>query len=206
MNSDQRRMTASEVVQEIQAAVKQFKEQGHQGISIESLETYLDGAAKIIHQTPEEAAANLELLKINHDHQHQWGQAMFRSVIDSGQVALKNSILIGGGGVVAMLAFASSAWKSLKPEGLELLGWSVVLLALGVLLCGLSAGFTYLSQSFYHDGHYKPGDCREDKFGDWFRWGSIGLVLLSYGLYFTAAVLTLFMMKSFSVVHTFPVS
>ncbi|WP_137885360.1 hypothetical protein [Pseudomonas sp. 2FE] len=198
-------MNAQQAVEAIQAEVQKAKAQGNQIITVESLESYLGSLAQhIVTQAPLEQAG-LDFQKQAHEHRHQSEQALFRTVIDSGQVALKSSLLIGGGAAAALLAFASSAWKSLKPEGLEFLGLGVLLLAISVLCVGVAAGFTYLSQSFYHDGMGKSDDCREDKIGDGFLYATLGLVIVSYLLYGVACWYVYRMMQSFSVIAPFPV-
>src|SRR3546814_644754 len=75
---------------------------------------------------------------------------MFRSVISSGQSALKSSILINGGATVALLAFVGTVWND--PQSAPTLGPLVsvlVLFAVGVLLSAMAHGTTYLSQYFY---------------------------------------------------------
>ncbi|SDU20302.1 hypothetical protein [Pseudomonas mandelii] len=199
-------MNSTQVVDAVTAQVQSAKDRGHQEVTIESLETYLEALKQHIESQAPLMQANIDFQRQANEYAHQSEQEMFRSVIVSGQIALKTSLLIGGGGAAALLAFASSAWKSLKPEGLELLGLTVFLLGVGVLLVGIAAGTTYLSQSFYHDGLGKPDKCLEDKIADRLRVAACAFVVLSYLVYGWSCWNIFRMMKSFSIEAFIPVS
>lgn len=198
-------MEPIQVVDEFSRQVESAKNRGLKDVSIESLETYMVALrARIETHTPL-TEANLEFQRQANEHVFQDRQAMFRTVIDSGQTALKASLLVGGGSAAALLAFASAAWKSLSPEGLELLGLTVFLLAIGVLLVVVAAGTTYLAQGFYYDGLGKPNNCKEDQAGNALRFTSLALVAVSYGLYGWACWNVYRMMCSFTIVRYIPV-
>ncbi|SEC88897.1 hypothetical protein [Pseudomonas marginalis] len=198
-------MEPNEVIDALAVQVESAKSRGLKDVSIESLEMYMVALRERVEKLSPLTEANNEFQRQANDHAFQDRQAMFRTVIDSGQAALKASLLVGGGAAAALLAFASSAWKSLKPEGLELLGLTIFVLAIGVLLVVLASGATYLSQGLYHDGLGKPHNCKEDRAGDILRYISLTLVVSSYGLYALACWFIYKMMGSFSIVGFIPV-
>lgn len=199
-------MEPIQVVDEFSRQVASAKSRGLKDVSIESLEAYMSALRDRIENRAPLTSANIEFQRQANEHSFQDRQAMFRTVIDSGQAALKASILVGGGAAAALLAFASAAWKSLTPAGLELLGLSVFSLACGVVLAVIAAGSTYLSQGLYYDGMGRPEGCREDRVGDAFRYTSLALVVGSYGLYVWACWNIYRIMGSFSVVSYIPVA
>lgn len=87
--------------------------------------------------------ANLEAWKA----EQQVSMEMFRSVIASGQIALKTALLVNGGAAVALLAFIGNIWSKTQPlavaKGLTL---SLLLFGSGVLAAAVAAGVTYLTQ------------------------------------------------------------
>jgi hypothetical protein len=199
-------MEPSQVVDEFSRQVESAKSRGLKDVSIESLEAYMVALRDRIETHAPLTSANIEFQRQANEHAFQDQQAMFRSVLDSGQAALKASILVGGGAAAALLAFASAAWKSLTPAGLDLLGLTVFSLACGVVLAVIAAGLTYLSQGLYYDGMGKPDSCKEDRAGDAFRYTSLALVAGSYGFYVWACWNIYRIMGSFSVVSFIPVA
>lgn len=198
-------MEPGEVVDEFSRQVESAKSRGLTDVSIESLEAYMAALRDRIETQAPLTSANIEFQRQANEHAFQDRQAMFRSVIDSGQAALKASILVGGGAAAALLAFASAAWKSLNPTGVELLGVTILLLACGVVLAVIAAGATYLAQGLYYDGMGKPDNCKEDRAGDALRYTSLTLVAASYGLYGWACWNIYRIMGSFSVGSYIPV-
>ena len=71
----------------------------------------------------------------------------FKSVILTGQSALKSAILINGGAAVALLAFIGHVWKPdyLRTASINLVG-SLQWFVFGVLSAAIAAGGTYAAQ------------------------------------------------------------
>ncbi|KAA5842281.1 hypothetical protein F2A37_16570 [Pseudomonas chlororaphis] len=199
-------MNAIQAVSEVSRQIQSVKERGGTEVTVESLEKYLTALSANIEQRAPLEQANIDFQKQANEYAYQSEQAMFRTVIDSGQWALKSGLLIGGGAAAALLAFASSAWRSLTSEGLALLGLTVFLLAIGVLLVAIAGSMTYLSQSFYHAGLAGADDCREDRIADLFRIAACVLVAGSYCLYAWSGWNVYRMMGSFAVSPFIPVS
>lgn len=198
-------MNANQVVEGVSRQVQIAKEKGYTEVTIESLEAYLLALQDHITQQAPLTQANIDFQKLANEHAFQSEHEMFKSVIDSGQAALKTGLLIGGGSAAALLAFASSTWKSLRPEGLEMLGITIFLLGLGVIGIGIAASLTYLSQCFYHEGLRQPENCRSDKIANGIRILACVLVAGAYLLFFWSSWNVFQLMKSFPVDTFFPV-
>ena len=107
---------------------------------------------------------------------------MFRSVITSGQNALRTALLINGGATIALLAFLGKMTTE-NPGKIAIFSGSLMIFTVGVFIAGLTSGFTYLSQWFYASGK------------SWCRWTGwalniicIILGLLAYGVFIWGAV------------------
>ncbi|WDH25069.1 hypothetical protein [Pseudomonas chlororaphis] len=198
-------MNASQVVGEVSQQIRLVKEKGGTEITVESLERYLSALSANIEQRAPLDQANIDFQKQANEYAYQSEQAMFRTVIDSGQWVLKSGLLIGGGSMAALLAFASSAWKSLTPDGLTLLGQTVLLLGIGALLVAIAGSMTYLSQSYYHAGLGGDDNCRDDQIGNIFRLTACLLVAGSYILYAWSGWNVYLMMGCFAVSPLIPV-
>ena len=191
-------MNAKQVVAKIQQDIQGVRERGLNEIPVANLEKYLEEIQQNL-QHADASEAQLEIHKIERTHDLLGEHEMFRSVVNAGQMALKNSLLVGGGAAAALLAFASSAWKGLKPEGLELLGLAVTMLAAGVVLTAFASGMNYVSQSLYHEayGEDKP---RHELAGHVANGISCGSVIAAYILYGLAGYKVYLMMQCFDVV------
>lgn len=73
---------------------------------------------------------------------------MFRSVITSGQNALRTSFVMNGGSSVAMLAFIGHLATE-TPEKIPFFASSLTVFVIGVLIVAIASGTTYLSQWLY---------------------------------------------------------
>lgn len=83
---------------------------------------------------------------------------MFKSVIISGQSAIRSAILINGGAFVALLVFIGKIWsESTSQIASSLLSSGIAFFSSGVLAGAVAAGFTYLSQLCYSHHHMKTG-------------------------------------------------
>ena len=109
--------------------------------------------------------------------EHQSELEMFRSVITSGQAAMKSSLLLNGGAAVALLAFIAHLAQH-SPAKVSVFAECLLFFALGALAIVVTSGITYLSQWLYAD----PSPTSQ-KYG--FRLNIICIVLgiLSYGFF-----------------------
>lgn len=168
--------------------VGSYKAQGRDSISVGHLEEQLKILEKISDLEAEQAIQEQE-------HLHQWDIEMVRSCIDAGANALKACLLVSGGSAAALLAFASTAWSSLKPQGIEILSQTLTLLGAAIVLTGLASALTYLAQYFFADR--LPWHNRA---GDYCQWSACGFVLLAYLLVSIAFVKAGEMLTFFKIV------
>lgn len=162
-------MKAKDVVANIKTAVEATKAEGHSTVSIDALMTFLEGMDKeaeidshyqsLEHQsrlTNFKAENDRHIAAVNNANTHSL--EMFRSVITTGQSALKSSMIINGGAAVALLAFSGKIWQTETSQVVaNSLTASIIYFCLGVLLVTSAAGTTYLAQYAYSSNWYKAG-------------------------------------------------
>lgn len=187
-------MDAHQIIDHIKKAVAERKQTGESSVSLATLDAYLDRIKQSdLSNSPEERLQEIE-------HEHQWNVEMVRSGIESGANALKTCLLISGGSAAALLAFASSAWSALKPEGIEALSWTMLYLGAAIVLTGLASALTYLTQYFFADR--LPWHNRA---GDYCQWTACFLVIAAYGFVATAYFQAGDMLTMFKLVKAIPV-
>lgn len=81
----------------------------------------------------------------------------FRSVILTGQTAIRSLIIINGGAAVALLAFIGNIWVKNQPA-IKGLAVSLLCFVLGVLGGGIVSALTYLGQHDYGVEKKRRGD------------------------------------------------
>lgn len=145
-------MDSRELLQVIRGDIKNVKEKGVSTIPLDLLLEYVDALEKesgesrqkLLPEELEEYKARLQ------DWQLEKAE-LFKSVILTGQNALKSAVLINGGAAVALLAFIGHVWKAADGDSalLKLLAAPLVSFVAGVLLAAVAAGTTYLSQLCY---------------------------------------------------------
>ena len=173
-------MSAQEFAEQFKEIIQDVKEKGTAAIYCDNLIAYLDDVAK----NPSENPSEIELEKYKADLQlhieenkssHASQLEMFRSVISSGQNAMRSSFLLNGGASVALLAFIGHL-AAIKPENVVTFSKVLLPFVLGVLAMTMTSGFTYLSQWLY--GNYDPNSQ---------KWGfrlNIVCILLGISSYF----------------------
>lgn len=138
---------------QMKATIEDIKTKGTAAINCDNLIAYLDEVQSGPDSEPspiqiEQYKADLqnwiETNKKNHDGQLE----MFRSVINSGQAAIKSSFLLNGGAAVAMLAFIGHL-AQFKPDKVSAFSSCLLPFAYGVLAIAVTSGLTYLTQWFY---------------------------------------------------------
>ncbi len=88
-------MEPNEVIDALAEQVEDAKSRDLKYVSIESLEIYMAALREHVEKLSPLTEANTEFQRQATEHAFQDQQAMFRTVIDSGQAALKSSILVG---------------------------------------------------------------------------------------------------------------
>lgn len=146
-------MSAKSFAAELKAIVEDAKVKGTAEIKVDNLIAYLDEVLASPEPEPTEfqleqyrgeLQANLEHYRATENNRLE----MFRSVISSGQAAIRSSFLLNGGASVALLAFIGHLAQfrvALVPDFAVSLLW----FSLGVLATAVTSGATYLSQWLY---------------------------------------------------------
>lgn len=129
----------------------------------------------------------------NHDN----SQAMFESILEAGQSAIKAFILINGGAAVALLAFMGSIVANGNRTDFPIEGIADALLkfVLGTGAAGVTMAFRYVSQEFYFQDFERqlnkcPTALRFRRIGNAFKYIAIAAGITSIGLFFCGGVLS----------------
>jgi hypothetical protein len=191
-------MEVHDAINEIKHALNEVHGEGNQFIHIQSLINFLESLEK-------DASMSIEMRKLQHKSNLEWYKAqrqfeienyraqvlsnaeMFKSVIQTGQGALKASFFINGGAAVALLAFIGNIWTKIQgPAVVTALISSLISFGGGVLLGAIATGTTYLGQVTYAK--------------KWIKWGvilNIVSILIVIGAYFSFASGIWFMRNAF---------
>ncbi len=146
-------MSVKGFARNLRIEIEAIRDQGTAAIYTDNLINYL----KNIEESPEptttpegleEYKAHLQNWVESNRHQHESNMEMFRSVISSGQNALKSAFLLNGGAAVALLAFVGHL-AEFKPALVSKFASGLLPFVLGVLVITLTSGLTYLSQWLY---------------------------------------------------------
>jgi hypothetical protein len=146
-------MSTKQFAAQMKAMIEDIKAKGTVAIYCDNLIAYLSE----VENTPEVEPSPIQIEKYKADLQkwietnkrnHEGQLEMFRSVIMSGQAAIKSSFLLNGGAAVAMLAFIGHL-AQFKAEKVPAFSACLLPFAYGVLAIAVTSGLTYLSQWFY---------------------------------------------------------
>ena len=163
-------MLAKDVIKDIRAALNQTKSEGHDTVSIDAMENYLGLFNKDVDNDTYYKSLNHDKLltefKATNDRNIAHANnvtltnlEMFKSVVSAGQSALKASMVINGGGAVALLAFTGKIWTTATSSSIaDSLTTSIFVFCLGVLLSAMASGTTYLTQLSFNVNKYKTGN------------------------------------------------
>lgn len=153
-------MNANDVIKLLDDSIHAAKEAGTATVPIERLEAFVTEMNKLVQESPtgsplpepelERYKAKLTAWVESHQHVHEWNMEMLRSVITTGQSALKSSLLINGAAAVALLAFIGNIWSpNAHSSAIVGVAGALAYYVLGVLIAAVAAGLTYLSQAGY---------------------------------------------------------
>lgn len=178
-------MNASDVIKLLHESIRAAKEAGTDPLLIKRLEAFATEINNIVQESQTTNAlteAELERYKAklsawveSRQHAHEWDLEMLRSVIVTGQFALKSSLLINGAAAVALLTFIGNIWNkdlTVVAGTAYALGSYVV----GVMLAAVAVGITYLSQA----GFGREFGKHSHAIGNWGRFVAVILVIASY--------------------------
>jgi hypothetical protein len=146
------------IISLIKNELNSLRTQGIEQVSINGLIDYLSQLEKTRENlsaiTPAEIEhykAQLAMWVENQKSQSQITTEGFKSVILTGQNALRSSLLINGGASIALLAYIGK----LRVEAfthLPALAFPLLIFVTGVLMAAINSGLTYLGQWFYFGG------------------------------------------------------
>lgn len=175
-------MSAKSLATELKEIIEDARERGTTEINVDNLIAYLDEILDSPEQEPTvfqleqyrgQLQSNLEHYRATENNRLE----MFRSVITSGQGAIKSSFLLNGGASVALLAFIGHL-AQFRVALVADFAVPLLCFALGVLAIVVTSGATYLSQWLYANEHELAR-----KAGSWVNRLCIALGIVSYGLF-----------------------
>ncbi|MBC3457919.1 hypothetical protein [Pseudomonas mosselii] len=146
-------MSAKEFARQLKAEIDGFAAQGQDSISIETLTSGLnkfidapevESEAILVERLKAHLQTNLEIEKYNHSSDLE----MFKSVIQTGQNALKAFVLLNGGAAVALLAFIGKLADASRSH-IPLFALPLTIFVIGAFFSAISSGLTYLTQMLY---------------------------------------------------------
>lgn len=146
-------MNAKQFAAQMKAMIENIKSKGTAAIYCDNIIAYLDE----VQNSPEAEPTHLDIERYKADlqnwieankYQHEGNLEMFRSVITSGQGAIKSSFLLNGGAAVALLAFIAHL-AQFKADKVPEFAACLLPFAFGVLAIVVTSGCTYLSQWLY---------------------------------------------------------
>lgn len=180
-------MSIREFASDLKNEIQKLVDDGITEIKSENLVAYLD---QVI-ESPEDGSnilalekyrADLQVWVEHHKRVHASDLEMFKSVISSGQNALRTAFLMNGGATVALLAFLGKLSDAHQTK-IPIFSDSLVMFVIGVLAVTMSSGATYLSQWFYH-----TSETWKQKTGLGLNILAIVLGLSSYGFFIWGAL------------------
>lgn len=146
-------MGVKQFAAQFKSLIEDLKSKGTAAIYCDNLIAYLNE----VQNSPETEPSPVEIERFKADlqnwveankHQHEQQLEMFRSVITSGQSAMKSAFLLNGGAAVALLAFIGHL-AEINPIKVASFASGLLPFTLGVLAIAVTSGLTYLSQWLY---------------------------------------------------------
>jgi hypothetical protein len=146
-------MTGIQFAEAFRKIIQDMRGQGIAEIQIDSLILYIDQFIKANEDDVkpvdmERFKADLQILVESHKSIHASNAELFKSVIISGQNALRTAFLMNGGATIALLAFLGKLSDS-HVDKIRTFSGVLIPFTVGVLAITITSGFTYLSQWFY---------------------------------------------------------
>lgn len=175
-------MSKHEIISELKTAIAELQSTGETDIDITKLFNYFEKKTATAQQdlSPEQIErlkTHLQIVLESHKSDHAADLEMFKSVIQSGQNAVKTAFLMNGGASVAILAFIGKLTETNK-QSIPVFAGTLSLFVIGVFLITATSGSTYLSQWFYADDSAK-----RQKIGFRLNLAAIFFGLASYGMF-----------------------
>ncbi|MDP3119123.1 MAG: hypothetical protein Q8N01_01715 [Sulfuricurvum sp.] len=159
-----------------------LKEAGQTDVQIEALLNLIDTLQSTDTETIEKSLQrDLALERVKHTSNAQL--ELYKSIIQSGQNAMKTALLINAGAAVSMLTFLTKVMTDKNEVLARTLSDALLGFVIGILCAALSTGTTYFTQ----DAYSCPSTLKR---GDRFNILSILLVSASYLSFAIASYIT----------------
>ncbi|EKT4523494.1 hypothetical protein QEM13_002769 [Pseudomonas putida] len=148
-------MSAKEFAKQLKSEIDNLAAQGQDSISIITLTS---GLERFIDSAEEESESILiERLKAylqseieKEKYSHSANLEMFKSVIQTGQNAIRSMVLLNGGAAVALLAFIGKLTDASRIN-IPSFATPLTIFVIGAFLSTISSGVTYLTQILYSE-------------------------------------------------------
>ncbi|WP_269619231.1 hypothetical protein [Zhongshania sp. BJYM1] len=175
-------MSAKEFAAQLKTTIEGLRANGTAAIFCDNLIAYLEevvnSPSPVVTQAElEHYKAQLQVWVEAEKRNHVSDLEMFRSVIQSGQNAIKTSFFLNGGASVALLAFIGKLTEE-QHSRIPSFALALTIFVMGVFCIAMTSGLTYLSQWFYAES-----ELWKQKVGLGLNVASILLGLASYGFF-----------------------
>jgi hypothetical protein len=180
-------MSVKQFIDQMKAVIESVRSEGTKEITCESLIKYLNDVGESASSQPddtnattvelEQYKAKVQLQAAAYRHDHEANLEMFRSVIQTGQGAIKSSFLLNGGASLAILAFIGHLAKVDSAKVSEFAD-CILPFSFGVLFIAIVSGGTYLTQCMY-----SSSKSWVNKTGVVLQIATVLLTIVSYGMY-----------------------
>ena len=157
-------MDASGIIRELQREVDDLEKKNMEVVKTENFKRYVSYLEEVVTENAKisehDFQRQMEKYRAEHangikysEFQHEASMEMFRSVITTGQSALRASMILCGGGALAMLTFIGNALSKFADMNTLIvnLNYTLFLFTWGAMFAAIAAGGTYLCQSAYHN-------------------------------------------------------
>ncbi|MBK4996791.1 hypothetical protein IAE39_004965 [Pseudomonas sp. S37] len=153
-------MKARDFAVQLKEEIQGLAAQGQDSIKLETLLIGLDNF--LTSSAEEDEEFQIEKLKAYlqtqvevEKYRHSANLEMFKSIIQTGQSAIKANMLLNGGAAVALLAFIGKL-ADVNPGNIPLFAMPLTVFVIGAFLATLVSGLAYLTQViFSEDGKWR---------------------------------------------------
>lgn len=150
---EKNKMKQTEQITKLREELINLKENNQISVNVDDLLDYIDYSNK---QIPNEKKDNL--LKERLQHQSNISIEMLKSVIQSGQNAMKTALFINAGAAISMLTLISNLIGKNEKIYVNALSTPLLIFVLGVLFSACAYGTTYFTQAFYSNQKITKGN------------------------------------------------
>lgn len=183
-------MDAKEFARKLESSIIELKSQGHESVKCDNLIRYINelieagcsdtDSTMVIESQKAKAQFALEEYK----HNSSATLEMFKSVMQSGQNAIKTMLLLNGGAAIALLAFIGKLTDN-NSRAIPDFAYSLASFVIGALFMGFVACLTYLGQMAFDSDVTKHQQIGKGIQISCAILGALSLFSFSYGTYKT---------------------